>query len=69
MKGRTWASRWKRASLLGILGELPGQDLDRHFPLEDRVLGSVDFSHPTLAQLLQDLVVGGATADHREPPR
>ena len=42
-------------------------DLDGHGAIEARVAGAIDDSHPSFAQLLEDLVVGDVPADHAEP--
>ena len=41
---------------VGILGEVPRQDLDRHLALELRVARAEDDAHPALAELRDDLV-------------
>ncbi len=41
-----------------VLGELIGQDLDRHVPAEFGILRPIDLSHPSLANRLDDLVMG-----------
>ncbi len=49
---------------LGILGQGIGQELERHLPAEDQVLGLVDHAHAAAPELLEDLVVGDGGADH-----
>jgi hypothetical protein len=40
----------------GVLREEVGQHLDRHVPLEVRVLRAIDFAHPARADLGRDFV-------------
>ena len=42
----------------GVVGELIGEDFDRHVATELGVLGSVDLTHPAFANGLDYLVVG-----------
>jgi hypothetical protein len=41
-----------------VLGELIRQDLDRHIPAELSVSSPIHLAHPTLADRLEDLVMG-----------
>ena len=49
---------------LGVFGYFIGQKLHRDEPMEGYVLGLVDDTHPTAAQLLYDAVVRDGLADH-----
>src|SRR5204863_488978 len=42
---------------LGVLGDLPGQDLQRHAAAEGDLLGLVDYAHAAPADLAEDPVV------------
>ena len=51
------------------VGDLLGrQDFQGNKAVEVRVAGLVDHSHPALAQLLEDLVVGDTLAEHTTGP-
>ena len=47
-----------------IAKELLGQELQRDGSVEASVLGLVDDTHPSAAELLEDSVVGDGLADH-----
>ena len=49
---------------LGVASELLGQHLERHVAVEPGVAGAVHLAHATLAELLDDLVMGKIPADH-----
>ncbi len=49
---------------LGVRGQLGRQQLERHLPLEPRVLGAIDLTHAARAELLEDAVVAQGAARH-----
>ena len=49
---------------LGVLGEMVGQDLERHLAAQLGVLGQVDGAHAAFAEFAEDFVVGQSLADH-----
>ncbi len=52
----------------GVLGLLLRQELQRHEPVQEDVPRLVDDAHAPRAQLLDDLVVGECTPQHRLGP-
>ncbi len=53
---------------LRVLGELLGQHLNSHLPIQLGVGGTVDLSHTTFADFLEYLVMANGRTDHRTPP-
>src|SRR4029077_7722483 len=51
---------------LCIPGYLIGQKLQSHKAMQPRILGFVDHTHPTTAELLNDAVVRDGLADHAQ---
>ena len=49
---------------VGVLGEVGGQDLDRHAAVEDLVLGRVHGSHAAVGDVPDDSISGGELGDH-----
>ena len=47
-----------------ITEELLGQELERHAASQPRVLGLVDDTHPSAAELVDDPIVGDGLTDH-----
>jgi hypothetical protein len=48
-----------------VLGQLFGEEFEGDGPMQSRVLGPVDDTHPSPAQLLDDEVMRDGLADHR----
>jgi hypothetical protein len=57
----------KTAERLRIIGNIVGQELERHEPAEFDILRLVDHAHATAAQLFYDVVMGDFLADHAAP--
>ncbi len=53
---------------LRIGGKLLGQDLQRHIPVQLGIGGTVDLSHTTFANFLQNLGMANGRSDHESPP-
>jgi hypothetical protein len=49
----------------GVVGQLLGEEPERHAAAEMGVLGLVHHPHPSTSELLEDRVVGDRGADHR----
>ena len=47
-----------------MLRQFRRQELQRHVPLQARVLSAIDDTHPPTSQLLDDAIVGDGLADH-----
>ena len=59
------ASRSKRLECLRVCGYLFGQELEGHEAAELHILGLVDDTHSTTAELFDDAVVRDGLADER----
>ena len=67
-RGRGLGLALKAHSTLGVGGEGRRKNLDRHVSAQLGVVGPVDLTHPALAELGRDFVVGEGLADQRCSP-
>jgi hypothetical protein len=49
-----------------VVGQLRRQELDRHEPIEPRILREVHFAHAAGSQAREDAVVGDRAGDHSD---
>ena len=63
-----WASLSNRSSRSGLRGQLRRQDLEGHLPLESRIAGAIDLSHPPGSKGLKDLVGAEACSRRKRHP-
>jgi hypothetical protein len=54
----------KTCHALGVSSKDLGQNFERYIPVQLGVVGTVDFSHPSFADLLDDLVVRDGPLHH-----
>jgi hypothetical protein len=47
---------------VAVLGQLPGEDLDGHVPVDPQIVGTPDLAHPSRAEGRDDLVGADAGA-------
>ena len=58
-------SRWNRFTKSGFLGQIRGQNLERHDPLHAAMPGLEDGPHAARAQPIENVVVADAQGDPR----
>ena len=57
----------KAISEVGSIGQVLGQDLQRHVPVQFGIGGTVDGAHTAFTDFLQDFVVADGLADQDVP--
>ena len=63
------ASAREPGQRIGVLGEVIGQHLDRHVPVDPRIVSFEDDAHPALPEHGGDLIFSERFADAHAPAR